>query len=432
MNSTKDKMNNFLHAISELLPSQIIRRSKWIYYRYTGKSSLASKHDKLGFSQTNFENILNRKKKLVLVIDREIPTPDMDSGSFRMNEILKILSKKYEVIFLPADLQYNEEYSEMMRLIGVEILILRNYFETVEFFKTFGKHFTFVLISRPIVAKDYLPVTRKYCVNAKFIYDTVDLHYLRLQRESAFACDSEKKSIQRRSEKLKKIETQIFYSVDQIWVISNDEKEIVSKLTANVEVIPNIHPAVKNINKYNSTKDILFIGGFRHTPNVDAMKYFVSEIFPKIIKRVNNIKLIIIGSNPPQEILDLNSENILVKGYVKNLEMDFANARIFVSPVRFGAGMKGKIGLSLSYGIPTVSTTIGAEGFGFSGNELIIEDNPLKFAESVINLYNNEKEWKKYKTAGIDFMKRFTPEVVETLIFSNIKSVVGKRNNNYE
>ncbi len=422
MSSTKDKIYNFLHAIAELLPPQIFRQLKWNYYKYSNIKKLTHEDKIFGVLTYNFEHITNYKKNLILVIDRNIPSPDEDSGSFRMDQILKILSKKFEVIFLPTDLLYPKKYLKMMQINGIECIKPGNYYDVEEFFRTYGKHFNYVLISRPIVARDYLPVTRKYCVNAKFIYDTVDLHYLRLQRESAFKSGSQKRSIILRANKIKKIEIQNIKSVDQTWVISNDEKDIVSKLTTNVKVIPNIHPVANAVKDFYSTKDILFIGGFRHTPNVDAMLYFVSEIFPEVLKRVNDVKLVIIGSHPPQEILNLKSENIIVKGFVEKLESDLINIRVFVAPLRYGAGMKGKIGLAMSYGIPIVSTTIGTEGFGFSGKELVIEDDPINFAESVANLYNNEKEWNLYQSIGKDFMNRFTPEVVGKKILSLFES----------
>ena len=115
MSSTKDKIYNFLHAIAELLPPQIFRQLKWNYYKYSNIKKLTHEDKIFGVLTYNFEHITNYKKNFILVIDRNIPSPDEDSGSFRMDQILKILSKKFEVIFLPADLLYHEKYLKMMR-----------------------------------------------------------------------------------------------------------------------------------------------------------------------------------------------------------------------------------------------------------------------------------------------------------------------------
>ena len=203
---------------------------------------------------------------------------------------------------------------------------------------------------------------------------------------------------------------------DRIITVSDSEKEILKNENQKfqVEVFPHVFriDSVGKRTEYNKRKDLLFIGSFEHLPNPDGIIWFVKNIFPKIIRVCPNITLKIIGSNPTKEVTDLNSKNVKVIGYEKNIDRYFRDARVFVAPLRFGAGVKGKILQSMSFGLPVVTTNIGAEAI--CSENLLIADNENQFAEKVLKLYNDSKMWELYSRRSIEYVSNnFTPKVCE-------------------
>jgi GT2 family glycosyltransferase len=353
-------------------------------------------------------------KKRILVIDQCL-TPDKDSGSFRMWNILKILSSRYHVSFWPYFNPPDQKYNRQLTLLGIELLE-NSLFKTILFLQANGRYFDYVIICRPYILDNRLKIIKTLCHKAKIIYDTVDLHYLRLSRQAEFVNDKkEKKQLLRLSRKFHAIEFSGIINTDQTWVVTETEKTTIhsQNVSARVHVVPNIHPYPEIATKsYDNTKDILFIGSMSHPPNLDAMLFFIKNIWPSTASNIPEAKLIIIGHDPANTLHEFQSSNIIIKGYVPDIEEDLMQARIFVAPLRYGAGMKGKIGQALSYGIPTVTTSIGAEGFGFKGDELIIEDDPVRFFNHIVSIYNDKTIWDRYHKSGRAFIKQLSPAEV--------------------
>ncbi|CRI64453.1 hypothetical protein THIOKS11940047 [Thiocapsa sp. KS1] len=150
-----------------------------------------------------------------------------------------------------------------------------------------------------------------------------------------------------------------------------------------------------------------FIGGFNHVPNVDAVIYFVRDILPLVHAQRPEIRFNIVGSDMPDAIRALASDLVNPVGYVPDVTPWFEQSRVFVSPLRHGAGMKGKIGQSLSYGLPVVTTRIGAEGIGLTAEvDALIADDPLVFAQSVVRLYTDDALWHRMSAAGQALIER--------------------------
>jgi glycosyltransferase involved in cell wall biosynthesis len=162
---------------------------------------------------------------------------------------------------------------------------------------------------------------------------------------------------------------------------------------------------------------LLFIGGYYHEPNVDAVIWLCEEIMPLVWQSQPDMQLTLLGSNPSPAVKALASDRVFVPGYIKDVEPYFISQRLFIAPLRYGAGMKGKIGHSLSYGLPTITTSIGAEGIGLvSGENAIVVDQPDKFAAQILNLYNNEGLWQKISQNSFKAMYKYTPEAVRGTI----------------
>ena len=157
---------------------------------------------------------------------------------------------------------------------------------------------------------------------------------------------------------------------------------------------------------FSERRDLCFLGGYRHAPNVDAVVYFVNEIFPLIKSQEPNIRFIIAGAHPPEEVRALAGDGVVVTGMVDDLRDLFDPCRVFVCPLRVGAGVKGKVASALSYGIPVVSTSLGVEGTELKhGKQVLVADSSSAFAEAVLRVYRDPDLWGSLSRAGQDLVK---------------------------
>ncbi len=365
-------------------------------------------------------------KGRILIIDHYVPTPDKDSGSLRLFTIIEIIRNLgWKIIFWPDNLARFQPYTENLQRLGVEV-----YYGNLDFSKEiekFGKFLDAAYLLRPHIAPQYVKILKEKFPDLKLIYDTVDLHFV---REARRARVEKNKEIVKEAKRLKNIELSLANICDKIIILTPEERKILTKLGINDEklvLIPNIHEVYDVENDFDNRKDLMFIGGFIHPPNEDAMVWFVNEIFPVIKKELKDVKLKIVGSNPTPKIKKLADSSIEVLGYVPDVTPIFKSSKVFISPLRYGAGLKGKIGQSLSFGLPVVTTSIGAEGFiNFCKGEdlpFLIADNPEEFAEKVILLYKDKNLWEKMSKTGKDFISKYfskkaiSPEIENLLNF---------------
>uniref|UniRef100_A0A7V3ZYC5 Glycosyltransferase n=1 Tax=candidate division WOR-3 bacterium TaxID=2052148 RepID=A0A7V3ZYC5_UNCW3 len=368
-----------------------------------------------------------RKGKNILVIDHHVPTFDKDSGSYRMYNILKILSELgHNVTFIGDNLAKMEPYTNVLQQMGVEV-IYGSYVKSIEdYLKDYGRFFDVVILSRAPIAEKHITAVCKYCNNAKIIFDTVDLHFLREMRRAEIEKNN---AIRRRAEMLKELELRLARIADLTLVVSPHEKELLIKEdpTLKIEILSNIHEVKPPVNSFDSRRDIMFLGGFAHPPNIDAVQWFVKEIFPIVKQQLPEVRFFIVGSNPPKEVTSLKSEDIIVTGYVKDLKPYFESCRVFVAPLRYGAGVKGKIGEAMAHGLPVVTTSIGAEGMGLiDGENALIADNPKEFAEKVIRLYKDNELWEKISKKSIEHIQHnFSYDIAKNKLCELIESLTG-------
>ena len=180
-----------------------------------------------------------------------------------------------------------------------------------------------------------------------------------------------------------------------ITVTATEQKILRQQGINNVAVIPNIHlPYQGKIPDFDRREGILFIGGYNHLPNVDAVTWLCREIMPLVWQTQPEIKVTLLGSNPNGEVRSLASDRIIVTGYVRDITPYFLSHKLSVSPLRYGAGMKGKIGHSLEYALPVISTAIGTEGMDLMPEIDVLEGNSSEeLARQIIRLYNDKQLW---------------------------------------
>jgi glycosyltransferase involved in cell wall biosynthesis len=178
--------------------------------------------------------------------------------------------------------------------------------------------------------------------------------------------------------------------------------------------LPTVHIPPKDILPFQDRQDIVFIGGFQHTPNVDAAIFLTNEILPSIKKQIKNVKLFIVGSNPPDQVKALASEDTIVTGYVPDIAPYFERFKVMIAPIRYGAGIRGKITESMSFGLPVVTTTLGAEGLDMiEGDSILIANSPEEFASKTAKVYTDKDLWNKISANSRELAtKRYCPENV--------------------
>jgi len=355
----------------------------------------------------NFSDLkIKGSKKYLLFFDRGLPTFDKDAGSFATFEYLRTLAKfEYNIIFWPVDKIRREPYLTELKKIGIQVAL--NGSAPEDFLKRYGSNISISVLSRPNVATEIIDSVKKY-TRSKVIYIGHDLHYLREKREAKVRNDLRKKI---KSGETKRMEIAVMEKSDLALFFSHKEIEILRNeypmlKTAVLPWIQEMNIGPKSL-PFNQREGIMFLGGFIHQPNVDSLLWFHREIFPIIKRAMPDVKVYVIGSDAPESILNLNSNDFRIMGFVpeRNLASFMNERKIFVAPLRYGAGFKGKIARAMSFGLPVVTTSIGAEGIGLAdGENSFIADNADEFAKKTVKLYNDELIWSKISNNSAVFI----------------------------
>jgi len=344
-------------------------------------------------------------KYRVLVLDEIITTPDLNAGSVTVLNLMLLLRQMgYQVTFIPvSNIRYAPGYTPDLQREGIEVLYFPYCTSVNQHLKESGERYDLVFILRPAVAKKYLKAIRKRCPKAKVLYHTVDLHYLRMAREAELLSSPAK---MRAAEQMKRIELAAIRAADASIVHSTTELELLRPELPgdHIHVFPLIMEVRGTDKTFNQRRDIVFVGGYIHAPNTDAVQYFITEVMPILRRRLPGVRFFAVGNNPPAEILALATEDIVVTGYVKDLNPLLDQMRVSVAPLRYGAGIKGKIGTAMVVGLPTVATSLAAEGMSLThGENILVADGAEALAESVAQLYQDEALWNKLSGNGLKF-----------------------------
>ncbi|WP_456438383.1 glycosyltransferase [Psychroserpens sp.] len=378
-----------------------------------------------------FEEDLVFKPVNVLLIDEIIPEFNKDSGSRRLSEIIKLLLKNDVGVFLLADkklYRYNSDYINFYKKLGVivyEPKIYKGKLLTKEdFIKLISPQLNYAWLHRPKVFKRFSNFIKSSNSKTQVIYDMCDFHYVRLLREYEQNKNEETK-IEAERNLISEIES--CKAADIIFAITDEDKQKVLEHYDNkdkIKVISNVHqPNEKSssFNEFSKRSNILFIGNFRHKPNIDAVIYLHEKIMPIIWKSHPEIIVDVVGSYPTDNVKTLHSDNFKIHGFVDDVSSYFNSSRIFFAPLRYGAGIKGKIGQSLEYNLPLVTTDVGAEGFDFGNySEVLIANNAQELAEKVITLYFDQSLWNSVSDYSKTILEPFSLESIETTLLGTI------------
>lgn len=348
------------------------------------------------------------RRHRVLLLDACTPTPDRDSGSVRMLALMKLLREEgCSVLFFPENRAHDGRYTEEIQQWGVEAWWSPWLGDVPRWMARHGHRFDLAIASRHYVLSPQLALLRNHARKAHLVFDTVDLHHLREQREAELGGDPAQL---RAAARTRRIELGLIAQSDSTWVVSEAERTLLAQEApgARVDVVSNIHQVHGPGLPWDQRKDLLFVGSYRHPPNLDAALWLATEILPRVRARLPDVVLHLVGGDAPDPIVALGElPGVRFHGYLPDLLPLLEGARVGVAPLRYGAGVKGKVNQSLAHGQPMVATLCAVEGMHLvDGEDVLVADDAQAFADAVVRLYNDRVLWEKLAAGGLENTRR--------------------------
>jgi glycosyltransferase involved in cell wall biosynthesis len=343
----------------------------------------------------------------ILFIDQQVPRADVDAGSYAaIQEARLFQALGYKVALLPMNLTHLGVYTRALQRIGIEVLHAPFANSVEDVIKERGNEFDLVYITRFQVARAVLPFVRRHNPRAKVIFNNADLHFLRELRTALAQKDAE---MLRRSRMTRDQELEAMRQVDL--TISYNEVEHAVIQSHNLDQTrlakaPWVVSAATAVAPFAERKNVAFVGSFGHRPNLDAVRYFVSDVMPRLRRSLPGVAFDIYGSQIGADVQALASADVLVKGHVDSLAEVYGTTRVFVAPLVAGAGLKGKVLAAMSYGVPSVLSPAAAEGIGGqAGVQYLAAQSPQDWVDAIAALYEDEKAWKKVSANALEFVR---------------------------
>lgn len=367
-------------------------------------------------------------KRHLLFIDHYVPMPDLDAGSRATYQYLELMAAMgYQITLFPDNFVAYQPYTQKLQQLGIEVL----YGSSLQrqrrrWLANNVSRFDYVYINRPHIADDLLPLIRKNG-RAKILYCAHDLHCLRLERLYAL-----ERRLRDRNEARRwaRIEGRVLSQADIAYFFSNAEVEEVRRRFpgATARVIPlflfDLHGFTPQVPRdWEAEGELLFVGGFKHHPNVDGVTWFLDEILPLVSDLLPDVHLSVVGSDVPSSLLQRRARNVTFLGRLADEELAtlYRKTRVVVAPLRFGAGIKGKIIEAMYHRVPVVTTSVGAEGICEDRQCLVVADSPGEFATEVVALYKNRKRCSILVDNASEYLVRhYSTDVARKILFEDM------------
>lgn len=353
----------------------------------------------------------------VLVVASELPIHDRCSGYFRLFQVVRMLrAAGHHVTYVArAGSGGNDDapYLALMRDLGVETYaydpdkvrqkwgVSLDRLPRVDLKQIMSdRDFDAAYLYSYDVAGQYLDEIRACSPRTRIVVDSVDVHFLREERKARLANDAEALAAARAT---RARELAVYRKADVVVVLTAEDRRALEEADPGLAIasLPNIHPVPGRVAPFESRRDLLFVGNFIHDPNVDGVRWFCETIWPEIALHLPDARLILAGNAPTDEIRALAGPRVVVTGFVPDLQPYLDGCRVSIAPLRYGAGMKGKVGEAMASGLPVVATSVAAEGMGLvSGEHLLVADDPEEFAAAVCRLYQDRDLWERLSAAG--------------------------------
>jgi GT2 family glycosyltransferase/uncharacterized coiled-coil DUF342 family protein len=385
------------------------------------------------FHYPNAQNVMRARERnipvgVILIIDHYVPQPDRDAGSRVMVELMRqFISMGMKVVFWPDNLWQMPGYTQKLQSMGVEVIYGDRWVGAFgEFIADRGGDIDHVMLSRPHIAVNYIDLLRKHTA-ARLIYFGHDLHFMRLRRQEKATGDSR---LGKEADAIERVERDLWGRCDIVMYPSEEEAAQVRSIMPNVKAmaVPLFcfdkvcEDAGANLAE---REGILFVAGFAHPPNVDAARWLVEDILPRVHARVPQVRLQLVGSNPTDEVSALSSDQIAVLGYVDDatLESMYRSARVVVAPLRFGAGVKLKVLEAMAHGVPLATTSVGTQGLPGLGEVIPVSDHPDQIADAIIVLLLDDARWRNVSEGASSYIREhFSVATMKTAL----KALLGE------
>lgn len=405
------------------------------------KDRLMSKNKKIFISKwrnlipNKFNNIsqLRYKNKSIVFFEENLITPKSDAGSLSIFNFAKMFqSLGYEVVFYFQSYDRTSRDYSLLLQHGFQVICEKYDLDSISYLKMLlNSNFIYpeiLYIARPDFYNKYANVLKKQYPKSLFIFDTVDLHFLRMQRENKILNKTIYPHLSintMRSIELKNIHHSDFAIIRSKYEMNllTKEEKITKKKLFNLSLL---FPAPERIVEFKNSEGIVFVGNFNHTPNIDALNYFFDQIIVKFSKRLTNINIYIVGKNASKifrnKVKKL-SNPIHFIDFVDDINSFLLKRRLNIAPIRYGAGIKGKIANAFVNGLPTISTEIGFEGMSKAVTKNLQANDADKFVKLIDDLYFNQSKWTRSQDLIINYSKIWLLEYNKSRLLEKLKSL---------
>ena len=306
-------------------------------------------------------------------------------------------------------------YTDRLEGLGIEGYYAPFYWSVEEIFRRARAGFDVIYLHRFINMAKYLPMIRQRFPQALVVYSMADVHHLRLEREAQVKQDD---AIRQQADALMREELAMVAAADTVIVHSSAEAALLQQSVprANIHVVPWSQVPRPVALPFAQRSGVGFVGGFNHTPNVDAALWLVETIMPLVWAQQPGIECLLIGADMPAAVKALERPNIRVLGHVPVLEPVLGRLRLTVAPLRFGAGLKGKVLTSMAMGLPCVATPCGVEGMNLPpAFDAVIANTAEGLAAAIVALHHDEASNGVMSSAGLTVIaERFGKAVVDS------------------
>jgi GT2 family glycosyltransferase/glycosyltransferase involved in cell wall biosynthesis len=363
-----------------------------------------------------------RRRGTVLVADMVTPDAARDSGSLRLIGMMKLLlADGWHVVFAPDNGHAEDGAVSGLGGLGIEVLIRPWVSGLPSWLATNGNDLHAAILCRHTVAGQYAGFVRRHAPKAKLVFDTVDLHFLREERAAERSGNG---ALARQADSTRRHEVGLIESADTTFVVSDYERELLARLLpkARVQLLSNIHEVYGREAGFSGRRDLLFIGGHGHPPNADAMRWMAQEILPALRRVDGSARILVAGDVPETERRALSEAGLDMLCRVPDLAPLMNSVLASIAPLRFGAGVKGKINMAMSHGLPVIGTTIAVEGMRLAHEtDVLVADTPDAFAEAYRRLLNDEALWLRVSDDGLENVRtHFSAEAARDALRSAI------------
>ena len=330
-----------------------------------------------------------------LVIDAEPPQPDRDAGSYAAIQEMRLLQALgVKLTFVPENLAYLGNYTEALQRMGVEMLFTPFCASIEALIEERGAEFDFIYITRYSVAARFIDMIRRAAPRAKIVFCNADLHFL---REVRAALASHDPAMLQKAAETREIELDVMTRVDVTLSYTDAEAAVIASHAmdrAKVMKCPWVAAPSARVAPFGGRRGLAFLGSYRHPPNEEAVIYFVTEILPELRQRLPDVVLHVYGSHITDRLKALGGDGVVMAGFVEDVAQVYDSARVFIAPLRSGAGIKGKVIGAMAAGLPSVVSPLAAEGVGISaGVEAAVAETKNEWIEAVVGLYHDERRW---------------------------------------